>query len=197
VSPARRVRALVALLLLVACDKPAATGEPAARVVAVAPAAENARGELCDPRPAGSAPLRLTLPALAGDAAMDVTGPAWINVWATWCPPCVEELPLVRKLAAELARATPSVRLALVSVDDSDDAVRAFAEKHPEVRGSLRVRDLGALDAWLPSVGLDRSATLPLHLFVDAKGELVCTRTGAIGPDDLPRIEELLVSGRR
>ncbi len=40
--------------------------------------------------------------------------PLLINFWATWCPPCVTELPALEQAAKELAG---TIRLLLVSVD--------------------------------------------------------------------------------
>jgi len=185
-------RSLLALAALSGCDDgKTASAPPAGRVVAIAPAADEG-DTLCDPRPAGSAPPPLSLPPLADGAQPSMRGPLWVNLWATWCPPCVEELPLVRQLEAELKQAGSAARVQLVSVDATADAVQSFAAKHPEAQGSLRVADVGALEPWLPTIGLDTGATLPIHLFVDAHGKVACTRTGAIRASDLPRIRKLL-----
>ncbi len=50
-----------------------------------------------------------------------------LNVWATWCPPCIVETPGFVDLAAEFAG---SVQFLGVSQDDDPALVRAFAEKH-------------------------------------------------------------------
>jgi thiol-disulfide isomerase/thioredoxin len=49
--------------------------------------------------------------------------PVLVSFWATWCPPCVEEMPSLETLARRLGdRAT----VLAVSVDESWDAIRAF-----------------------------------------------------------------------
>ena len=49
----------------------------------------------------------------------------FLNVWATWCGPCVSEIPDIEKLAA----AYPDDLVVLgVSCDDSEETVRAFVE---------------------------------------------------------------------
>ena len=49
--------------------------------------------------------------------------PVLVSFWATWCPPCVEEMPSLETLARRLGdRAT----VLAVSVDDSWDAIRGF-----------------------------------------------------------------------
>lgn len=52
-----------------------------------------------------------------------------LNFWATWCPPCVEEMPSLEALAASL----PSDRFVVVAVslDDGDGRqVKAFVKQH-------------------------------------------------------------------
>ena len=50
-----------------------------------------------------------------------------VNVWATWCPPCVVETPGFVDLAAEFEG---DVQFLGVSADDDTSAVRPFAERH-------------------------------------------------------------------
>ncbi|MCA9552212.1 MAG: TlpA family protein disulfide reductase [Myxococcales bacterium] len=51
----------------------------------------------------------------------------FLNFWATWCPPCVEEMPSMRRLQARMADDPNFVMLA-VSTDDDWDVVRKFFE---------------------------------------------------------------------
>ncbi|WP_412061267.1 TlpA family protein disulfide reductase [Rubrivirga sp. IMCC45206] len=64
----------------------------------------------------------------------DPTGPAdfggrvvVLNVWATWCPPCVVETPGFVDLSREFA---DDVQFLGLSVDDDPADVRAFAARH-------------------------------------------------------------------
>jgi peroxiredoxin len=50
--------------------------------------------------------------------------PVFLNFWATWCPPCTEEMPSLETLAAGLAGS--DVSTLAVSVDDSWDPVKSF-----------------------------------------------------------------------
>ena len=52
-----------------------------------------------------------------------------LNFWATWCPPCIDVLPELRDLVAEL----PTDRFALIaiSVDDDVETVTRFMENEP------------------------------------------------------------------
>jgi thiol-disulfide isomerase/thioredoxin len=50
----------------------------------------------------------------------------FLNVWATWCPPCVAEMPSIARLAENPRLRGKNIELICVSVDDSTDKVRQF-----------------------------------------------------------------------
>jgi peroxiredoxin len=51
-----------------------------------------------------------------------------LNFWATWCPPCVEEMPALNRLHARLAAANGIVLG--ISVDDNADSYSRFLTEH-------------------------------------------------------------------
>ena len=53
--------------------------------------------------------------------------PVLLNFWATWCPPCVDEVPSLEDLARKLDGT--DLRLLAVSVDDDWGAIRRFFPK--------------------------------------------------------------------
>jgi hypothetical protein len=99
---------------------------------------------------------------------------------------------LLRKLEAGFKQSGSAVSLALLSVDATPAAVDTFQASHPEVAGSLRIAELSKLEQWLTSIGLDKGATLPVHVFVDPAGKIICSRTGAFSESDVPRVKKLL-----
>jgi thiol-disulfide isomerase/thioredoxin len=52
-----------------------------------------------------------------------------IDIWGTWCPGCVEEMPTLQRLY-ESYRSDPGVAFVIVSQNDSPDKVKAFVEKN-------------------------------------------------------------------
>ncbi len=79
--------------------------------------------------------------------------PLLVNFWATWCPPCVAELPALERAIAPLE--AQSVRVLLVSVDRGG-AKKAvpFLEKHGVSSPELAFDPMGALPRHLAVRGL-------------------------------------------
>lgn len=50
-----------------------------------------------------------------------------LNFWASWCPPCLEELPTLNALQQQM----PQVRVIGVSIDQDTDAYNRFNLRHP------------------------------------------------------------------
>jgi peroxiredoxin len=53
-----------------------------------------------------------------------------LNIWATWCKPCVEEMPTMQ--AAHESYADRGFRVVAVSIDDAgaEDLIRGFRQEH-------------------------------------------------------------------
>lgn len=190
--------ALLAFLALVtltsACDDGAPAAPAPSRVVAVA-AAPNAGPNIedfCDASGTGTESVEMTFPELAGTAPATASGPRWVNVWATWCAPCVEEIPRLLDFRSRLAEEGTDVELVFLSADRDDEAVSTFREEHPSTPEGPRIADPEVLPAWATSIGLDEGATLPVHVFVDAGGRVQCARTGGVDDDDYDVIREII-----
>jgi cytochrome c biogenesis protein CcmG, thiol:disulfide interchange protein DsbE len=62
--------------------------------------------------------------------------PVLLNFWATWCPPCVQEVPSLVALQSQVG---DKVTVLAVSMDEDADAYKAFTAKR--MPGVLTVRD--------------------------------------------------------
>jgi thiol-disulfide isomerase/thioredoxin len=95
----------------------------------------------------------------------ELKGPALINLWATWCAPCVTELPQLEKLAADRAG---KLRVVTVSQDMGEGA---------KVAEFLKGKALTRLEPWLdPENELAfkyGGGTLPTTVYYDAAGKEV------------------------
>ena len=116
----------------------------------------------------------------------------WINVWATWCKPCTEELPHLATWRGRLARQGTDVALYLISADESDAEVATFRKAHPETPTSMRLADPETLPAWIRQLGV-AGAGLPVHVFVGPDGRVRCVRASEIEDADYAAIEAMVV----
>jgi thiol-disulfide isomerase/thioredoxin len=189
-----RLSALIALAALGACEDKKDDGPPPSRVNAVKadPAAAQAAAEaFCDVRhPADKAPA-FALPALSGEAPAMPDGWRWVNVWATWCKPCVEEIPMLRTWRDKLAKKRP-FHLVFVSGDASDEELATYRGLVDAAPDGPRIADYEALPAWLATLGLEGSPSLPVHILVDPAGKTRCVRAARVTEKDLAAVETLL-----
>lgn len=95
-----------------------------------------------------------------------------LNVWATWCPPCVAELGSFAGLRDSL-RVDPvgrSIAFVLVAPETAD-RVAAFARQH-----ALDLPFFVEVDALPPELGV---RVLPTTLVIDGEGRIVLRHRGA------------------
>ena len=127
------------------------------------------------------AAIPVSVPRLSGAGDLSVgrpsARPTVVNLWASWCGPCKEEMPAVQRFA----RSTPGVRVVGVAIDDAPDAARQFA-REVGVTFPLGVdQDDRVGDAY----GV---TGLPTTLFLDRQGRLAATWAGPVTEAELTRI---------
>jgi thiol-disulfide isomerase/thioredoxin len=186
-----RLSALIIASAVLACDDRTADRPVAGRTdttkVAQKPVSTDA---FCDVHFVGTSGPTFTLPPLTrGTLAASAPGWRWINVWATWCKPCVEEM---ARLAAWRTKLGASYELAFISVDDNDADLDAFRRAHANAPESPRLANPAKQADWLASLGLDGGAPVPIHIFVEPHGHVRCARAGSVRETDFPAIQKLL-----
>lgn len=168
-----RLSLLAAAVLLAGCDNGA--GGEAQETPAAGATSEYVPlvGEP-DPILAGEAIPAVTLvdPAGAELALAEVEGPVLLNLWATWCVPCVTEMPLLDDLAADYEG-----RLQVITVNE--DGFGAEPVEH-----FFAENDLENLPRWIDSDNALAGAfgggsLLPLTVLYDAEGREVWRVIGA------------------
>ena len=84
-----------------------------------------------------------------------------VNFWATWCVPCVKELPFYEKLQSEYK--SKKVKVLLISLDmnkDVETRLIPFIKKKNLQSQVLHLHDPNA-DVWIPKVDPDWSGAIP------------------------------------
>lgn len=96
-----------------------------------------------------------------------------VNFWATWCIPCIVEMPAIQSIADQYSE---DLIVLAINQREQDDAVRAFIEKH-----NLRFPILLHPDDTLLSNYLVMN--LPQTILVNPMGEIVWRQFGPIELD--------------
>jgi len=90
-----------------------------------------------------------------------------INFWATWCAPCVKELPYFEKLHQE----NKNVKVILVSIDsrkDFEKKLLPFIERKKITANVVMLSDID-YNTWLPKIDKDWSGSIPATLIISGK----------------------------
>jgi thiol-disulfide isomerase/thioredoxin len=197
---------VVAAALAAACGtEDAGTAPPPSRVNAVKATKPLAgANEWCDVYYAPGKGPRLVVPQVE-DARTGgtVAGPSgdgwiWINLWATWCGPCLREMPLITRWMETLKRDGLRVDLWFLSVDEEASVLRSFLSERPAVTpyNSLRLVRQETLHPWLGALGLPPDTAIPVNVIVAPGGGVRCVRTGAINDGHYPTIRTFLGDGQ-
>jgi thiol-disulfide isomerase/thioredoxin len=99
-----------------------------------------------------------------------------VNFWASWCGPCVAELPVLGALAQDPALRDKVVVVG-VNYKESLDAIRAFTAGRPVPFPVLRDRSGDMFKAWTQGV-------MPTTILVDRQGRARWRSVGEIGAGD-------------
>lgn len=126
--------------------------------------------------------LRFTMPSGGELVLADLRGkPILLNFWATWCPPCVSELPLIDRFQRDQrARGWQVVGLAV----DNPGPVSEFLAKLPV---SIAIGLAGLEGVELSRKMGNTNGALPFSVVFDRRGSVVQRKLGVILPDDLQR----------
>lgn len=99
-----------------------------------------------------------------------------VNFWATWCAPCVKELPHFEMLQSKYK---DSVEVILVSLDfphQYETKLIPFIQKH-DLKSKIVVLDDPDMNSWIPKVDPQWDGAIPVTLIYNASKRLFYSRT--------------------
>lgn len=111
--------------------------------------------------------------SLGGDAAQ---GARLLNVWASWCVPCIVEAPVLDNLAAR------GVTIDGVAIRDKEEDIASFLDRHGNPYRAISRDDVSALQMAIGSSGV------PETFVIDADGIIRYQHIGPIMDRDVPTI---------
>ena len=132
------------------------------------------------PLPEFSLPAMVEGKPSLGRADMASGKPRLLNVFASWCVPCIAEAPQLMKLK------TAGVEIDAVAIKDTPEAVKAFLARHgdPYARiGDDRDR--------VVQIGIGSSG-VPETFVIDGRGRIAAQHIGDIREEDVPKLLKAL-----
>lgn len=177
-----------------------ADAKPAGSTPSPHPTATGPRRKLCDKKPASAgkkpASVKFGHVEAEGETPLGDTLPSggavtWVNLWAGWCGPCKQEIPLLKGWETKLGG---KLKVEFLSVDDDErQAVRFLAEQPASgVKKSFHLKSGEERKEWLTSVGIEEIEKLPMHVLLDKSGAVLCVAAGAVEEADFPEVEALV-----
>lgn len=108
-----------------------------------------------------------------------------LNFWATWCPPCRKEIPLL--MAAQEQHAENGLQIIGIALEQAE-TVRQYAEEiginYPSLVGNVDVIELG--NALGNHIG-----ALPFSVLIDAQGNVLESHMGELSQAQLTKLLSL------
>lgn len=94
----------------------------------------------------------------------------FINFWASWCPPCIAEMPSINALHDRF-RGNDHIVFLMVDVDGNDEKSDKFMKKHQY--------DLKVVRAASEIAPVFMQGTIPTTIILDREGKMVFKQEGA------------------
>lgn len=113
-----------------------------------------------------------------------------INFWATWCGPCVKEMPYFETLQAESR--TNQVKVFLISLDDPDrmSRVKKLLDKKEIRQSTVKLLDEPDFNSWIDKVATEWSGAIPATLVINHQNSQKAFHEGELTQQSLNQLVE-------
>lgn len=91
-----------------------------------------------------------------------------VNFWATWCAPCIKELPHFESLQSEYDQS--KVKVLLVSLDMEKERAVKYAQKK-QLKSDIAYLDEVDFNQWIDKISPDWSGAIPATLMLSPDGK--------------------------
>lgn len=120
--------------------------------------------------------LEAAFPGLPGASKADFTGgkPRLLNIWASWCTPCIAEAPQLESLKAQ------GVEIVGIAIRDRPEAVAGFLARHGNPYTRIGSDPISEVQLAVGSSGV------PETFVIDAQGVIRYQHIGDIRSEHVP-----------
>lgn len=109
-----------------------------------------------------------------------------VNIWATWCGPCVEEFPELQTIVRMYAKRQLDIVTLSINNPDEKDKVLAFLQKQHAFNRNLLFNGNDAADA-VKAFGSDWAGGAPYTVLIGTNGEVLYKNSGEMNVLDMRR----------
>lgn len=126
------------------------------------------------------------MPGQPGAATADFRDgkPRLLNIFASWCVPCVQEVPVLMRLKAQ------GVEISGIAVHDSTPELAKFLAENGNPYTRIGLDQGGRAQMAFGSAGV------PETFVVDGAGKIIHQHIGVVTEEDIPRLLAMLGKGR-
>lgn len=123
---------------------------------------------------------------IPGTSRADFVGgePKLLNIWASWCLPCIAEAPQLEALKEE------GVEIIGIAIRDKPEDVANFLQRHGNPYSRIGADDISALQIEIGAAGV------PETFVIDASGNIRYQHIGDIRESDVSKLLEILEAVR-
>ena len=112
-----------------------------------------------------------------------------VNFWATWCKPCVEELPEFMEVNEELSE-NPNFKMYLISMDmpkKVESLVISFLKKNHIATEVFLMDDNKRMNTWIPKIDKHWTGAIPATI-IYKNGEKLFFKEGKVSKEELKNV---------